>query len=183
MGETQIIDPSNWESGPTRAHLARYYLARGYVNKDDVVVDAAAGCGYGTELLSDVAKFVYGMDRNAAAIKHALKAHQRENNVFIVADIEMAEIPECDVVVSIETLEHLEDPHAFAKQMMRVAKRLIIFSIPLGVTTDRDPTHRHDFNRNRAHALFQSPSWKFFHSYTQGKHFIGVVYRYENLSD
>ena len=55
-------------------HLHRYAMAQ-QLAKDKIVLDLASGEGYGTNLLSDVAKYVTGVDISDEAVQHANKKY------------------------------------------------------------------------------------------------------------
>lgn len=169
----------NWADGATRPHLCRYYVARGFLEPGDVVVDAGCGFGYGTAIISQVCRLVHGFDHSEGAIEYARGRHRKVNNRFDIVDLEDPGfgIPPCDVVVCIEILEHLKNPGAFAKRIMEAARRLIFFTVPLDEEPGANPHHKHVFDRAKVEAMFIRPEWKFFHSLRQGRHFMGIVYR------
>jgi len=179
MAERFNAQLGNWADGATRAHLCRYYVARGFLEPDDTVVDAGCGLGYGTAIISQVCRLVYGFDHSEGAIKYARAQHRKVNNRFDIVNLEDPRfvIPSCDVVVCIEILEHLRRPDIFAKRIMEVARRLIFFTVPLDEEPGANPHHKHTFSQAEAEKLFLHLQWKFFHSLRQGNHFIGIVYR------
>lgn len=131
--------------GQTRLHRFRYYCARGFVEKGDVVLDFGCGFGYGTKILSDRAREVIGIDLESGNIVACKMHFEGGNREFIEGDIEKIILPECDVAVGMEVVEHLYDPAGFFKRLKRKTRRLIIVSIPMGKTTDTDKTHHFDF--------------------------------------
>ena len=119
-------------------HKERYHLAIPYV-EDKVVVDAACGCGYGSCILAGIggAKLVHGWDRAKEAIVHARLNYNRSNIRWAVRDLDNDPwvIPEgqADVVVSLETIEHLDTPIAATlAKMARLLKvgGVLVFSHP-----------------------------------------------------
>jgi SAM-dependent methyltransferase len=89
-------------------HFGRYYYAikKMNINKDDIVLDIACGQGYGTYLLSQKAKYVYGMDANKEFISFAKKNLTLKNNSFL--SVQKKYEIKVNKIVCIETIEHLE---------------------------------------------------------------------------
>ena len=114
-------------------HLHRYALAMELV-AGKKVLDIACGEGYGTSLLATKAAHVTGMDADNSTIEKAIAKYKRENIRFVVAKAEKitAADNEFDLVVSFETLEHLEDQETMIKEIKRVLKPggLLIISTP-----------------------------------------------------
>ena len=161
-------------SGADRAHISRYLLARGFVNPGEIVVDAACGTGYGSRLLAEVAKHVYGYDIDFNAIVIASK-NKPKNITFSTVSLENANIKSCDVIVSLETIEHLTDPKSVIRKFYRRARRGLIFSVPLGEEKGANPFHKSVFTKGDILGLVGSAGWKMFHSFMQGNHFIGIA--------
>jgi O-antigen biosynthesis protein len=116
-------------------HLQRYNSITHLV-RDKVVVDAACGEGYGSAILANFARTVYGLDISEDAIREAKEKYNKENLSYINSSI--ATLPfddeSVDVLVSFETIEHVEEPiqHAFLKEIKRVIKKdgILIMSTP-----------------------------------------------------
>jgi SAM-dependent methyltransferase len=75
------------------------------------VLDAACGEGYGSALLARTATSVLGVDIDGASIAHARERYgARENLRYEVGDATALAVEpgSCDLVVSFETLEHVE---------------------------------------------------------------------------
>lgn len=172
MSERIHADNRNWQDGAERAHLFRYYLARGFITEKDQVVDVACGCGYGSEILAEVAERVIGIDYDPGSIKHAKEFHiprSKGDLDFWEGDLNRIErLPESDVIISIETIEHLRDPERFAELLKSAARRLIFVSTPIVPTKHANPHHLHDFTVDQIEGIFGDDEWKPFHSYKQG---------------
>jgi SAM-dependent methyltransferase len=83
-------------------HVARYDAAIEAVGvTGGIWLDFACGSGYGTEAISRVADYVYGVDPDPLAIEYARKWHSGPRRSFHTTP------RPADVVVSIETLEHM----------------------------------------------------------------------------
>nr|WP_299752698.1 glycoside hydrolase family 99-like domain-containing protein [uncultured Tateyamaria sp.] len=104
-------------------HLHRYQLAR-YIAKDLDVLDIACGEGYGSDIIAASAKSVIGVDINAHAIEHA-SFYYRDPRIFFRAG-SATDIPvqdaSVDMVVSFETIEHLEDHERMMQELRRVLR-------------------------------------------------------------
>jgi len=89
----------------TETMFYRYLLALHWCRDKDVL-DAACGCGFGSHILKTFAKTVTGMDIDGAALESADK--QYPHIKFLWHDIRIEkDIGKFDVVVSIETFEHI----------------------------------------------------------------------------
>lgn len=117
-------------------HFARYAIGKSVV-KGKRVLDFACGEGYGSYLLKQAgAEHVMGVDVSSDSIARATQLFGDEGIEFKVADATnlAALFSECefDVVISVETIEHLADPVSFLKGLKRVAKPdgVIILSCP-----------------------------------------------------
>jgi 2-polyprenyl-3-methyl-5-hydroxy-6-metoxy-1,4-benzoquinol methylase len=75
------------------------------------VVDMACGEGYGSNTLSLRASRVTGVDANPEAHEHARLRYRRGNLSFKRDMVEMYSQP-CDVVVFLQTIEHMQDPQS-----------------------------------------------------------------------
>lgn len=91
-------------------HWHRYALVRSWA-RGRRVLDAACGEGYGSALLAGVAESVLGLDVDPAAVAHARSRYAGTSNLsFSQADATRLALPAAsfDLVVSFETLEHVE---------------------------------------------------------------------------
>lgn len=114
-------------------HYHRYSMALSWVKGLDVL-DAACGEGYGSHMMSSVAKSVTGVDIAKDAIAHAKKHYHEPNLQFIEANVLSMDLPDnsFDVVVSFETLEHLGEQEELLAEFRRVLKPdgVLIISTP-----------------------------------------------------
>lgn len=106
----------------TLEHLHRYALTFNYI-KDKKVVDIASGEGYGSFLMSTLAKEVLGIDISSETVDHAHKKYTNSNLSFKIGSaIKIpVEAKSIDVVVSFETIEH----HSQHEEMMQEIKRIL----------------------------------------------------------
>lgn len=172
--------------GRIRFHRFRYHLARGFVEPKDKVLDLGCGTAYGTDILSETAKKVIGVDFEQSNINCAVEKHKQANNEFVLADLEKWTIPDCDVAVQFENLEHLYKPKKFVARLKKKVRKFIVASVPLGqeiVMVNGDPQEKGDSTHHSAFAtpeafkeLFIDKNWKEFWSFRDGVTFIAIFY-------
>ncbi|MEH2503729.1 SAM-dependent methyltransferase/uncharacterized membrane-anchored protein YhcB (DUF1043 family) [Bradyrhizobium sp. AZCC 1578] len=107
-------------------HIARYLLAKPHV-VGKRVLDIACGEGYGSHFMKSWgASSVCGIDVSADAISAArlrFEAPDVSFEHFDVSDIEEKILASTfDVIVSLETIEHLDEPQKFLMALKKVAK-------------------------------------------------------------
>jgi len=126
------------------------------------VLDAACGEGYGSHLLSASAKRVFGVDLSAEAIEHARARYGSEKLEFRQGDVTRLDLDDdsMDVVVSFETLEHLDAQDAMLTEFRRVLRPdgfLLISSPDKKTYSDetgyRNPYHAKELYRHQFEAL------------------------------
>jgi SAM-dependent methyltransferase len=152
-------------------HLHRYRAARDLA-AGRAVLDLAAGEGYGSALLAEVAASVVGLDLDPAAALHAAKTYARPGLRFVQGSI--TELPfgrsVFDLVVCFEALEHVEAQDGVCAEAARVLRPdgLFVVSTPnrpvyTEATGQRNPFHRRELDlpefaallgRHFAHARF-----------------------------
>jgi GT2 family glycosyltransferase/ubiquinone/menaquinone biosynthesis C-methylase UbiE len=116
-------------------HMLRYNFAKQFV-ENKVVLDSACGEGYGSDIISESAKEVYGIDISTEAITEAKKKYKKGNIRFIESNI--TDMPfsddKFDIIVSYETIEHVDEASQllFMKEVKRVLKSdgTLIISTP-----------------------------------------------------
>jgi SAM-dependent methyltransferase len=150
-------------------HWHRYAFARRFCEGKSVL-DAACGEGYGTSLLASRAASACGVDIDARTVQHATRRYVGVERLrFIEASCTRLPFPEAsfDVVVSFETIEHLEasEQAVMLEEFARVLKRdgVLVISSPNKrlYSDERDYVnefHRHELYRNDFAALL-SPSF------------------------
>lgn len=139
-------------------HFSRYALLRSYI-KDKVVLDIACGEGYGSYMLKKWgAKRVIGVDISQQAINAATKHFSHPDISFICENAQTylgsLNANDLDVIVSFETIEHLENPQAFLDGLKKLQKQetLIFISCPNDYVAMSDhesnPYHLHKYTIN-----------------------------------
>ncbi len=130
-------------------HVTRYLAAKPII-KNKIVLDIASGSGYGTKILAESAKFVYGVDVNEVAINYSRKNYGGKNIEYLVGDGESIPLDDnsVDVVVTFETIEHIKDYRKFLDEVNRVLKTdgLLVISTPNDVEfAEGNHFHLHEF--------------------------------------
>lgn len=135
------VVPSEMANDPRtyREHLIRYAWALPFC-AGQAVLDAACGTGYGLEIFSGVARAVVGFDVSQDALDYAKKQFKFSDRpaLLMAVDLEKVNFQDffvqnpVDVVVSFETIEHLENPDFFLENVSKILApgQQFIFSIP-----------------------------------------------------
>ena len=143
-------------------HWHRYHFATALA-RDRRVLDVASGEGYGSALLARTARAVVGLDAALDAVAHAQLAYaDRRNLRFIGGDCARLPFPDAafDLVVSFETIEHIETQREFLAEVRRVLTPdgvLLLSSPNKAEYTDRrgyaNPFHVAELYREELHSL------------------------------
>jgi GT2 family glycosyltransferase/SAM-dependent methyltransferase len=133
-------------------HLHRYAVAAALADGKRVL-DIACGEGYGSNLLAATAAQVIGVDIASEVIAHASQAYRKENLIFREGSCLNIPVEDhsIDLVVSFETIEHIDEPLAFLQEIKRVLSvdgALIMSSPDKAEYTDRtgvtNPFHKRE---------------------------------------
>jgi len=103
-------------------HWARYAFAAGFA-RGKRVLDAASGEGFGSALLAREAREVTGLDVSAQAVAHAQARYGGIANLhYVQGDCTQLDLADksFDLVVSVETLEHVAAQEAMVAGFARV---------------------------------------------------------------
>lgn len=136
-------------------HLDRYFLIRQFCY--GVVIDCACGVGYGSHIIQtnqDVKK-VYGLDISQKAIEHANTEFNTEKTEFLCQDMNTFNTL-ADVLVSIETIEHIKNPIKLAHLAERTQVKDIIVSFPTKKSTHFNPYHLFDLYADDLKKIFEN---------------------------
>jgi SAM-dependent methyltransferase len=141
-------------------HIYRYRFAAKFV-KNRQVLDIASGDGYGARAFVEV-----GAQRVIAAdiAPDACNLARKYNLDVVCANAEQIPLPKrsFDVVVSFETIEHLDNPEAFLDECVRVLRvgGMLILSTPnrevYSELGKHNSFHLHEFNRTELLELLES---------------------------
>jgi 2-polyprenyl-3-methyl-5-hydroxy-6-metoxy-1,4-benzoquinol methylase len=106
-------------------HMVRYAFTSNFI-KDKKVLDITCGSGYGSQFMAlQGAEKVVGVDIDANSIEHARKYYQHPNISYIESDahnVSELEDASFDIVISFETIEHLQFPRDFLLELRRLLK-------------------------------------------------------------
>jgi ubiquinone/menaquinone biosynthesis C-methylase UbiE len=166
-------------------HIVRYVSAQELV-KGKVVLDVASGSGYGTHLLSQTAKKVYGVDISDISVQYARQTYGGPNIEYMIGDGEKIPLPDnsVDIVTSFETIEHIPDYRQFMKEVSRVLKDdgLFVLSTPNDVEfAEGNHFHLHEFEYNELLKLIDT-HFKNTKAYFQGTWIYNALVDEEMMS-
>lgn len=141
-GTLEGIDPK---------HLQRYEWAQCFT-RGRTVYDIACGTGYGSLLLQ--AEKLVGFDSSRETVEYANKYHG-ELAQFVVADAcKMPNLPKAEIIVSFETIEHLEKPEAFLQWCSEHCELLLVSS-PISGSFKRSRWHLFEYSLEEFRSVLQ----------------------------
>ncbi len=112
----------NWTK---KEHEARFIFAASFCQNKDVL-DCACGSGMGVQYFSKKSKSVQAIDISKTAIDEARKRIGNKNSKVTFSQGSALDIPlsdaSVDIYISLETIEHLYDDHAYLKEAHRVLR-------------------------------------------------------------
>jgi SAM-dependent methyltransferase len=124
-------------------HVARYAWAL-RAAEGRRVVDLGCGAGYGTVILSSFAGSVVGLDASEDAVETARSLYPSID--FRVSDLIEGELPEADIGVCFEVLEHLEAPERALMRFFDAYPRVLLsLPNPLAGGSHINPHHLVDW--------------------------------------
>ena len=159
-----------------RRHLVVYeWIAARTVGRR--VVDMACGEGYGSEVLARGARSVVGVDANPEAHEHARLRYVRQNLRF-ERDLVETFREECDAVVFLQTIEHVQNPGEILehfKSMLApggiayVSTPNLLTLAPPGAEKSENPWHVKEYRTEEFRALCEAhfeqvELWGLFHA-------------------
>ena len=132
-------------------HLTRYLAATAMCAGKDVL-DIASGSGYGSHELATTARSVVGVDISEEAVAYAQATYPSDNLEFRVGSGTAIPLDDdsVDVVITFETIEHIDDYRTFVAEMRRVLRPggVAIVSTPNDLEyEENNHFHLHEFER------------------------------------
>lgn len=117
-GTEERCDVDQKDTANFRDHLARYRFATRYV-RNKRVLDIACGTGYGSAQMRDAgAASVLGVDLSTEAVAEAIRVYGPDYRVGSILDFD--ESRPFDVIVSFETIEHIDDYMGALRNLRRL---------------------------------------------------------------
>jgi SAM-dependent methyltransferase len=108
------------------------------------VLDVGCGAGYGSFLLSWVAREVDAVDRDAEAIATASATYSGPR--YAVADGTGDRLPKAEIATCFEVLEHVDDPAALCRHLLGAAPEVLLsYPNPFAAGPHLNPHHRVDW--------------------------------------
>lgn len=138
-----------------RRGIERYMYVRQFVYGN--VLDIACGVGYGSYLMSknpDVT-CITAVDQSEKAIANAKKHFQQDNLNFVLGTPETIS-DKFDILISLETIEHLPDPSILKNMVERCQIPEIIISFPRKKTTHYNKYHLWDYTKEDILRIFDT---------------------------
>lgn len=202
--DVEIVDPYSADKKDflvKAEHLTRYYFARNlsadFRKKPLVVYDIGCGNGYGTKILATVAEKVFGFEKNKQFLREANDKNKLANTTYFRINLDAENlkefkdrqnIPTPDFIVCFETIEHLENPSKFLKElnMLLPNEGHLICSIPnkkyepIKDGKPKNPFHKHLFTRQETTTFLKESGFQIQGIY--GQPFTNLLVRYFNIA-
>ncbi len=156
-GERVIPEVMNPKNGHLLEHVARYEFAKSYCRGR--VLDIACGVGYGIDILLDGPQEekiteIVGLDVCQESIEYAKHMYGFLKATFYQQDISEENLYKkygtFDTIISMETIEHLQDDYGFIDNLTKLLKDdgTLIISTPFGRGRGKPcgcPFHLHQY--------------------------------------
>lgn len=139
-------------------HRARYYWALQHLPAESIILDAACGNGYGSRILADGGNRVLGIDISPEAVAFARHHFAGANTTYRVGAVDQPGVlrwrvegtAPFDAVVSFETIEHLDHPEVFLREVfesLRPGGNLFCSTPnPEAMSIEEAPYHRRHYS-------------------------------------
>lgn len=164
MIDIERYDPS-MDGKIAYEHWHRYAVCQEHARGLDVL-DVACGEGYGAALLAKVASRVVGLDLNKSTIATAQARYRQQERLSFEAgscrDLPFSDAS-FDLIVSMETLEHIAEQQTFLSEIKRVLRPagVLIISTPnrpvySGETERKNPFHVSELDESEFSTLISA---------------------------
>jgi 2-polyprenyl-3-methyl-5-hydroxy-6-metoxy-1,4-benzoquinol methylase len=168
-GERVIPEKMKPTNGLLLEHIARYQFSFPYL--EGRVLDFACGTGYGSMMMAKARKKyideIVAIDIDTKTIEYATKHYNHPLINYSVHNVVDSLLPQklgqFDVIVSFETIEHVEDEKQFLANIYEMLKPngTLILSTPFGQGRGNpcgSPFHIHQFTKDEFQELFKEYS-------------------------
>jgi SAM-dependent methyltransferase len=161
-GVSERIAPGFFPAQFEAEHLERYWWSARW-GRGLKVLDVACGTGYGAEILRRAgARLVVSVDVSFEALRFGKASY---GLIPLLADGHRLPLrpSEFDLAVSLETIEHMEDPELFAEELARVLKPggILLLSTPNSLLTLKtNPYHLREFTLAELRALLDRAGFR-----------------------
>lgn len=161
----EINENDPFQSAVLKVFVERYDVAIGWLkerfgDRKLRILDMACGSGYGSEMLSQLGEVV-AVDLDAKAVAYAEETYGNDNISFRSGSADdqsfLESLGTFDVMVSIATIEHIDDMTGFLSWMRRSLHEngVAILCFPASLTRDwAAPHHKRDISKRQAARMF-----------------------------
>jgi len=155
-GERIVLEAENCrpESFTFNEHISRYNFVRKFL-RGKKILDIACGVGYGSKILHDAGSYeIYGCDISNESIKYAKNNFGDKNTNFQIMDAGNIGFKDesFDCIISLETIEHLQNYQMAFQEFYRLLKKdgMLIISTPNKNRFNRpkNPFHYKEFTKD-----------------------------------
>lgn len=145
-----------------------YSFVQKFIKSDDVVLDIACGQGEGSRRLIEQCARVVGVDYDTGYICNANKKYSNIDNLICICKdaLKFEQLETFDVITSMHTLEHLQDPQRFlilCKKNLKPKGKLFLevpLLLPRPLGEPLYPFHTKEFTIEEIEKLLQNAGFK-----------------------
>jgi len=169
-----FVDPKISGTEIHYEHLHRYCFASRFV-KGKKVLDLGCGEGYGSDILSELAENVIGIDIDEKAIEHASSKYVKKNLKFIrgsAFEVPIKSENSFDVIICFEILEHVEEHNKLLSEVKRLLKAdgVLVISTPNKKVYSDEANYKNPFHKKE---LYFSEFKELLKAYLNHVYFFG----------
>ncbi len=173
MERLDFSEETTYNAVEASIHLNRYAVARPFCQDADVL-DAACGEGYGSYLMKTWgARSVTGVDISEYAINRAQNYFKDKNLNYIQHDVLNLPFDDhtFDLIVSLETIEHVDNSEKFLREIKRVLK-------PGGTIILSCPNDNYYYEKDNLINPFHKKAYNFFEFKEMAERYLGSYVEY-----
>lgn len=173
MEQLDFSSETKYSAIEAAIHLNRYGLAKPFC-KGAHVLDAACGEGYGSYLMKQWGAYsVDGIDIDQESVAQARELFKDERLTYTQGTVERLPYEDnvFDLIVSLETMEHVDDAEAFLMEIKRVLK-------PGGTVILSCPNDNYYYERDNTKNPFHKRTYTFFEFQELAEKYLGSYVDY-----